>query len=302
MADGGGSYANAAVNAAAFAASIYFGNKNLEIAEDQYQLQKSSYELDRQNTYLDTLNTIYGFDKDIEVLKGDKAQIDIDIRDTQTQIGSYEKWLSNYQAMYDAETGSAQAQIAELNYSTEKAYNGLMDSIAENEYSGKQTYQSLVESLGYVDAVTGATGRVGANTSMAQVGLRAKENITDFVGSDMTLDETGGIYGQRISSINRDIVGLVGDDKSFDETGGLYALQKSAADKNYGQLLVDLDFQKQEKESQKIILSESLSTLTTSRDTISQSISESEKKKVNYKHGLMKILETSKEVMNRVQR
>jgi hypothetical protein len=233
MSDGGGSYANAAVSAANLAASIYFGNKNLEITEDQYQLQKSSYELDRQNTYLNTLSTVYQFDKDIEALKGDKAQAEIDIRDTKTQIDSYQKWLDNYNDMYDAETTSAQAQIKEL------------------ESSGKQAYEGLMEAIGYNDALAGATGRVGTNTSTAKIGSFAKEQLTDYVGTDLTLDANGGLYG----------------------------LQKSAADKNYGQLLVDLDFQKQEKEVQKTILGESLATLSASQDTISQSITDAETRK-----------------------
>jgi hypothetical protein len=85
--------------------------------------------------------------------------------------------------MYEEQTTSAKAGIAEL------------------EASGRQAYEGLMQSLGYADALAGATGRTAAGTSMAGVARKARQNIVDYVGDDMSLDMTGGLYGlQRTSA------------------------------------------------------------------------------------------------------
>jgi multidrug efflux pump subunit AcrA (membrane-fusion protein) len=146
------------------------------------------------------------------------------------QINSYQSWLDNYADMYAAETTSAQAQITEL------------------DLSGKQQYQSLMNTLGYADAVAGATGRVSAGSSMAAVGGAARQSVADYAGADMRLDKNGGLFG----------------------------LQRTTADLNYAQLQLDLENQRVEALGQMDILRTSLGITDEAYAAYDRSIAEAE--------------------------
>jgi multidrug efflux pump subunit AcrA (membrane-fusion protein) len=192
--------------------------------------QKEQLALQREQMYYDILGQTYAMDAQIVGIKNEQRQLEIDRLDYGSQISSYQGWLDNYADMYAAETTSAQAQIAEL------------------DLSGKQQYQNLLNTLGYADAVAGATGRVGAGSSMAAVGGAARRSVTDYVGADMTLDKNGGLFG----------------------------LQRTAADLNYGQLQLDLENQRAEALGQMDILRQSLDITDEAYDAYTQSIADAQ--------------------------
>jgi hypothetical protein len=184
---------------------LFGAGSNAKHQEEQLKLQK-------QQMYYDILGQSYAIDSDIADIKNQQRQLEIDKMDYGAQINSYQSWLDNYADMYAAETTSAQAQIAEL------------------DASGKQQYQNLLNTLGYADAVAGATGRVSAGSSMAAAGGAARQSVVDYAGADMRLDKNGGLFG----------------------------LQRTAADLNYAQLQLDLENQRVEALGQMDILKTSL--------------------------------------------
>jgi hypothetical protein len=185
--DGGGSYANAAVNTAALVADIIMGNESNRIANDQLNLARDQFELEKKNTALSAVDTLRKYDKEIAEMQGEYAQIGIDIRDTQSQITSYDKWLNNYSEQYAQEVQSKQAQTDTL------------------MASGKESYDNFLNAIGYADAQAGATGRVGGNTSQGKTTGMLDRKLVDYVGTDRTLDANGGLYGSQLTAANMEM-------------------------------------------------------------------------------------------------
>jgi hypothetical protein len=169
---------NLGVNVAQLIANVLIGNEQNRLASEQLNLAEQGYTLDRENTYLDVLEQTRDIDKTITDMQGEVAQIGIDIRDTNQQIDSYDKWLANYQAQYQQEVASKNAQIAQM------------------EYSGKESYENFMNAIGQQDAVSGATGRAGgAGLSQGAVANTLDQQLVAYVGEDRTLDMDGGLYG-----------------------------------------------------------------------------------------------------------
>jgi hypothetical protein len=226
MADGGGSYVNAGIAAAALVADVIMGNESNRIASSQLNLARDQFELEKKNTALNAVDTLRTYDKEIAQMQGDYAQLGIDIRDTQSQITSYDKWLSNYSAQYAQEVQSKQAQT-----------DALMAS-------GKESYDNFLNAIGYSDALAGATGRVGANTSQALTTGSIDRKLVDYVGADRTLDANGGLFGSQLTAANMEM----------------------------GQLKIDLGFQQQEAIMNRSNLQQSLSELQEAKSTTNTSI------------------------------
>jgi len=163
------------------------GQKANQVAQQQNDIAREQLELQTKNSYLNGLNTVRDYEKSIADMEGAKIQYGIDIRDAQSQVDSYDKWLGNYGAQYAQEVQSKQAQT---------------DSLVA---SGKDTYENFLNAIGYADAMAGATGRVGAGTSQAQTTGMLDRKLVDYVGADRTLDANGGLFGSQLTAANMEM-------------------------------------------------------------------------------------------------
>jgi hypothetical protein len=185
--DGGGSYAEAAVALAQLLSSTIIGNEANKISNKELTVSKNQFELSQKEAGLNAVETLRTYDKDIAQLKGDYAQLGIDIRDTQTQITSYDKWLSNYSAQYAQEVQSKQAQTDAL------------------KASGKESYDAFINAIGSQDALAGASGRKGGGTSAGAVTQGIDQKLVEYVGADRSLDENGGLFGSQLTAANMEM-------------------------------------------------------------------------------------------------
>jgi hypothetical protein len=154
------------------------------IAQENTAISRQQVELHTKNSYLAGQDMLRGYEKDIGELEAAKIQYGLDIRDAQTQITNYDLWLDNYSSQYAQEVAAMQVQTDEL------------------KASGKEAYQNFLQAIGYSDALAGATGRVGANTSQAKITGMLDRQLTDYVGEDRTLDENGGLYASQLTAAN----------------------------------------------------------------------------------------------------
>jgi hypothetical protein len=150
-------------------------------ANDAAQAQ---LDLQTKNSYLNGLNSVRDYEKSIADLEGSKIQYGIDIRDATSQVESYDKWLANYGNQYAQEVTSKQAQTDQL------------------KASGKETYENFLNAIGYSDALAGATGRIGGNTSQGKTTGMMDRKLVDYVGADRKLDASGGLYGSQLTAAN----------------------------------------------------------------------------------------------------
>jgi hypothetical protein len=205
------------------------GSQANEAAQAQNDIARENMELQKKNSYLNGMNSIRDYDRSIADLEAGKIQYGINIRDAQTQVDSYDKWLANYSGQYAQEVGSKQAQTDAL------------------KASGQESYNNFMNAIGYSDAMAGATGRVGANTSQAK--------MTGY--------------------IDKQLVGYVGEDRTLDANGGLFGSQLTAANMEMEQLKVDLEFQRQEMEANRSNTLATISDYQKSIELTDQSIAKS---------------------------
>jgi hypothetical protein len=177
-----------------------FNADQLEIAQGQINIAKENSEISRQNielqtknSHLNAINQIRGIQKEVTDLKAAQIQGTIDIRDAESQVESYDKWLENYSGQYTQEVASRQAQTDQF------------------KAAGKEVYENFLNTIGYNDAVAGATGRVGANTSQAKMAGMLDRHLVDYVGEDRTLDANGGLYGSQMTAANLEMEQLKTD-------------------------------------------------------------------------------------------
>ncbi|MDR0719475.1 MAG: hypothetical protein LBF78_07550 [Treponema sp.] len=185
--DGGAGWSGVAIAAAQLASSTIIGNEANKLAAQELEVSRNQFELSKKEVALNAVDTLRTYDKDIAQLKGDYAQLGIDIRDTQTQISSYDKWLSNYSAQYAQEVQSKQAQTDALTA------------------SGKDSYDAFMNAIGYQDALAGASGRKGGGTSVGAVTQGIDQKLVDYVGADRTLDQNGGLFGSQLTAANMEM-------------------------------------------------------------------------------------------------
>jgi hypothetical protein len=103
------------------------------------------------------------------------------------------------------------AAIGDLTSNYNSTIGNLNAQIAEQKFSGEQTFRQFAETLGYADALAGATGRTGGLTSIGAVGRRAKEDIIAYAGSDMSLVGDDGVYGARMRFLKDGVLQTVLD-------------------------------------------------------------------------------------------
>ncbi|MDR0586200.1 MAG: hypothetical protein LBG26_03070 [Treponema sp.] len=174
-----------------------------DIAQQQTDISREQLDIQTKNSYLSGLNSIRDYEKSIADLEAANIQYGIDIRDAASQVDSYDKWLANYGGQYAQETAGKQAQTDQL------------------MASGKESYENFLNAIGYSDALAGAAGRKGGNTSQGKSTGALDQKLVDYVGADRTLDANGGLYGSQLTAANLEME----------------------------QLKVDLDFQRQEMEA-----------------------------------------------------
>jgi hypothetical protein len=160
------------------------GSRANETAQQQNAIALRQLEIQTKNSYLNGMNAVRDYEKAIADLEASKIQYGIDIRDAESQVESYDKWLQNYSGQYAQEVSSKQAQTDQL------------------QASGKEAYENFLNAIGYSDALAGATGRVGANTSQALTTGAIDRKLVEYVGEDRTLDATGGLYGSQLTAAN----------------------------------------------------------------------------------------------------
>jgi len=163
------------------------GQAQNNAAQGQLDVAGAQLALQQQQSKLNAESQIHGYEQEIDALEGKKIQYGIDIRDAQSQIDSYDKWLANYSDQYAQEVQSKQTQIDTL------------------MASGKETYENFLNAIGYADALAGATGRVGAGTSQAHTTGMLDRKLVDYVGEDRTLDANGGLFGSQLTKENMDM-------------------------------------------------------------------------------------------------
>lgn len=221
---------SASVTAAAAVVTAGVAVYNAVQSYDQGNRDKERLDLEKEQAKQSAENDLLSVQQGIADLQSGINQNAIDIAEAQSKASGYQTFLDRYGDYYAAQTTSAQAGIAEL------------------ETSGKAQYESLMQTLGYADALAGATGRASAGTSMAEVGQKAQQNVKDYVGEDMT----------------------------FDANGGLYGLQRNAAGLNYDQLLLDLEAERSEASSNLDIQKTSLTSLQDTKTSLEESLALSE--------------------------
>ncbi|MDR2729518.1 MAG: hypothetical protein LBB81_01305 [Treponema sp.] len=163
------------------------GAKQNEVAQQQQNISQQQLNIQTQNSYLNGLNMVRDYEKSIADMEGTKIQYGIDIRDAQSQVDSYDKWLGNYNNQYAQEVQSKQAQTDQL------------------MASGKETYENFLNAIGYADAAAGATGRIGAGTSQAKTTGMIDQKLVDYVGADRMLDANGGLFGSQLTAANMEM-------------------------------------------------------------------------------------------------
>jgi hypothetical protein len=156
-------------------------------ANNAYNQGRESLAIQKKAAYLDGLKNIRDINESITDLQGKKMQYDVDIRDAQTQVDSYDQWLGNYGKQYAQEVQSKQAQTDAL------------------KASGKETYENFLNAIGYADAMAGATGRVGAGTSQAKTTGMLDSKLVGYVGEDRRLDANGGLFGSQLTAANMEM-------------------------------------------------------------------------------------------------
>jgi hypothetical protein len=166
------------------------GHQANQIAQKQTDIAKDQLDVQTKNSYLNGLNSVRDYEKSIADLEGAKVQYGIDIRDSESQIMSYDKWLANYGNQYTQEVTSKQAQTEQL------------------KAGGKETYENFLNAIGYADAQAGATGRIGGNTSQGKTTGMLDRKLTEYVGADRTLDANGGLYGTQLTAADMEMAQL----------------------------------------------------------------------------------------------
>jgi hypothetical protein len=122
--------------------------------------------------------------KDLTQMNGQMAEYALGIEESQAQIASYDQWLGGYQSTYDAQMAAQNAQTSAL------------------KASGQDAYNNFINAIGYSDALAGASGRVGGDTSAGAVTQAADRKLVEYVGEDRTLDGYGGLFGEQLQLAN----------------------------------------------------------------------------------------------------
>lgn len=113
------------------------------------------------------------------------------IRETEGKMSEYEKFLGNIPIAGAELTGST------------------------GDLEFDKAYRSLLENYGNLNVIAGATGRVAAGSTMAMVGGKAKQDITDLVG--LTTDR----YEQQLDILGESLEGYKDTERLLEESLGL---------------------------------------------------------------------------------
>lgn len=158
----------------------YQSKVNDKYAEYNAQLQTKDLALQHESM-------IHSINKDLAGLEDRKLQLGTELRSTQAEIGSYDRFLNQFGAYHQQQIQSKQAQT---------------DALVA---SGKESYDNFLNAIGYADAAAGATGRVGAGTSTAHTTKMIDQKLVDYVGEDRKLDANGGLFGSQLTAANMEM-------------------------------------------------------------------------------------------------
>jgi hypothetical protein len=199
--------------------NAYDQQKAAGLSREQLELKFDELKVDWQNNITEFEGYISQAESQMPGLYAAQKENKAAIEQQQFNISAYQRWLDNYSEYYATETGKARAGI--------------------NQYKaeGQSNYEALLGTMSTVDAVAGATGRAAAGSSMAMAGGKARQNTVDYVGEDMKLDMTGGIYGEQLTSYEMQYRQLERDlnEEYISNSTGLTIAQRTLAN------LVDAD-------------------------------------------------------------
>ena len=126
----------------------------------------------------------YQKQKDYTQMQGQIAEYQLGIEESRAQVDSYDKWLGNYQNMYDQQMASRNAQTEAL------------------KASGQEAYENFMNAIGYSDALAGASGRVGGNTSAGAATQAIDRRLVNYTGEDRSLSGYDGLFGAQLQAAN----------------------------------------------------------------------------------------------------
>lgn len=204
----------------------------------------------------------------------DNAQKQQDIANDQLILQTKNSYLNGLNAVRDYEKSIADMEGAKIQYgidirdatsqveSYDKWLGNYRNQFAQETQSkqaqtdalmagGKETYENFLNAIGYADALAGATGRVGAGTSQAQTTAMLDRKLVDYAGEDRTLDANGGLFGSQLTAANMEM----------------------------DQLKLDLEFQRQEMEANRINIQSTIADWQKAIALTDQSINNSTKAK-----------------------
>jgi predicted nucleic acid-binding Zn-ribbon protein len=191
----------------------------------------------------DTEGALETLNGNISTLNSDTAgaleKLNQNIGTLEYQTGAaLDEWNSGIRHITEQAKGvldTYNAQVGDLQSATAGQLESLNVQITEAEFEGKQTFRQLSDTLGYAEALAGATGRQGGSTSAGAVSARARNDIIAYAGTEMSLASPGGVYGARMNFLKNSVMRLVGEDMVMGGAEGEYeramrSLRTSASD------------------------------------------------------------------------
>ena len=195
MAVPGGQVAGAALIAGGFTNMVSTGlNESAKAREEQLQLQQE-YTAAYESSYQNYLNA----QQWATSLEGQIADTEVNIMQTEANISSFDQTLVRWQSQYDTQRQQLQME-------------------------GEANYSQLMANWQGAELVNAARGQIGG--SAALVAQSQELQLERFAGSDLRLDENGGIFGNALNEFRLDMLAgrneLVGNMNIQKEALGKY--------------------------------------------------------------------------------
>jgi hypothetical protein len=214
MADMGGAWATAIVSLGTGIANFIQQQEANNIARDEYNLATDEYNLNLAKEKKSANDSLRSIDREISSMQMSILGNQIEKEAALIQVKSYDKWLENYDTMYNQQMASRQVQTDQL------------------KASGQESYENFINAIGSQNAQAGFTGRLGGvGTSQGAVTQAIDKKLVDYVGEDRQLDANGGIYGRQLTAANMETQQLQKDLQfQKDEITGNRSISSRSAD------------------------------------------------------------------------
>lgn len=190
-----GQIAGSAMIATGFTTMVGAGlNESVKAREEQLQLQQE-YTAAYESSYQNYLNA----QQWATSLEGQIADTEVNIMQTEANISSFDQTLVRWQSQYDTQRQQLQME-------------------------GEANYSQLMANWQGAELVNATRGQTGG--SAALVAQSQELQLERFAGSDLRLDENGGIFGNALNEFRLDMLAgrneLVGNMNIQKEALGKY--------------------------------------------------------------------------------